>query len=138
VERWTHGKQPESAGVRAATAGNGGDGKKAMGAAPTQFTESARGATTGGATPRISVVGREYTGISPTPEKPPAMPPPGATTDDGEALIDWQRLEDTSMGIAALRGALVGAFLNDVGPRVDRLSEAIQARDPRRIEFEAQ
>ena len=82
------------------------------------------------------VVGRaEYQRIreeenGPAPAAEPAPPAP-------DMLLDLSRLEDTSMGIPALRGALLSTFLNDVGPRVERLGEAIQSRDARRVEFEA-
>jgi signal transduction histidine kinase/DNA-binding response OmpR family regulator/HPt (histidine-containing phosphotransfer) domain-containing protein len=135
VERWTHGKQGEQAGVRAATTNRGG-AAVGIGTDP-HLTESARGADTGGATPRISVVGRaEYQRIAPEGDlqrRRLSMPESQA----GDALLDFARLEDTSMGIPALRDALLSTFLNDVGPRLERLAEAIQARDPRRVEFEA-
>src|SRR5207249_138927 len=51
--------------------------------------------------------------------------------------IDYERLNDTSMGIPALRDALLNTFMGDVGERVDRLEEAVQAKDARRVEFEA-
>ena len=126
VERWTHGNQ-ETAGGRAATAGPSGD---RPGVEDPRVTESARGA--GGVNPRIPIVGRaEYARVA-----NPGDPKPEDKSRSA-VPIDFQRLDDTSMGIAALREALIGAFLNDVGPRVDRLAEAIQARDARRIEFEA-
>jgi len=44
---------------------------------------------------------------------------------------------ETSMGIPALREALLNTFLGDVDERVERLGEAIRGRDARRVEFEA-
>ncbi len=51
--------------------------------------------------------------------------------------IDTARLEESCMGIPALREALLQTFRADVGPRMMRLAEAIVAGDPRRVEFEA-
>jgi CheY-like chemotaxis protein/HPt (histidine-containing phosphotransfer) domain-containing protein len=51
--------------------------------------------------------------------------------------IDTSRLEESCMGIPALREALLQTFRADVGPRLTRLAEAIVAGDPRRVEFEA-
>ncbi len=51
--------------------------------------------------------------------------------------FDATRLEEASMGIPALRGALLQTFLADVEPRLERLQEAVIAFDARRIEFEA-
>lgn len=41
------------------------------------------------------------------------------------------------MGILALRDTLLTTFLADVPPRIERLAEAIDSMDARRIEFEA-
>jgi HPt (histidine-containing phosphotransfer) domain-containing protein len=41
------------------------------------------------------------------------------------------------MGIPALREQLLRTFLSDVGPRLDRVAEAIRAGESRRLEFEA-
>jgi CheY-like chemotaxis protein/HPt (histidine-containing phosphotransfer) domain-containing protein len=126
VERWTHGKN-EAAGVRAATAGPSGDAGSGEDA---RLTETARGS--GGSSPRIQIVGRaEYSRVA---NGESAKPEAKLGTN---VPIDFQRLDDTSMGIAALREALIGAFLNDVSPRVERLAEATQVRDARRVEFEA-
>ena len=57
--------------------------------------------------------------------------------EDGAVPIDSARLEESSMGIRALRDTLLTTFLADVPPRIDRLAEAIDSKDARRIEFEA-
>jgi PAS domain S-box-containing protein len=51
--------------------------------------------------------------------------------------LDPRRLEESSMGIPALRQALLQTFLSDVHPRVERLAGAIAARDAHQVEFEA-
>ena len=51
--------------------------------------------------------------------------------------IDTARLENSCMGIPALREALLQTFRADIGPRMMRLAEAVVAGDPRRVEFEA-
>jgi len=57
--------------------------------------------------------------------------------DDDVVPIDAARLEESSMGIIALRDTLLTTFLADVPPRIERLAEAIESKDPRRIEFES-
>jgi CheY-like chemotaxis protein/HPt (histidine-containing phosphotransfer) domain-containing protein len=58
---------------------------------------------------------------------------------DGEPrpIIDTARLEESCMGIPALRDALLQTFINDIGSRMTRLTEAVVSHDARRIEFEA-
>jgi HPt (histidine-containing phosphotransfer) domain-containing protein len=51
--------------------------------------------------------------------------------------IDFDRLNDSSMGIPGLREALLNTFLGDVTERVERLEQALAAKDARRVEFEA-
>ena len=51
--------------------------------------------------------------------------------------IDTARLEESCMGIPALRDALLQTFRADIGPRLTRLAEAIVQADPRLVEFEA-
>lgn len=41
------------------------------------------------------------------------------------------------MGLPALRSSLLHTFLHDVPGRVDRLRQAFEVSDPRRVEFEA-
>src|SRR5262249_33830782 len=77
VERWTHGQQEESAGRRAAPTGQpeGVSCATAAMAAEPRLTESARGLSSGGALPRISIVGREYERIRATDEPAPTPTP---------------------------------------------------------------
>ena len=141
VERWTHGQQEESAGGRAATGGL--MDVSGFSATPTSshLTESARVPGAGAAAPRISIVSRaEYERVQ-TPGEPVAAAPAPQTQaweqpTEGDP-IDFERLNDTSMGIPALREALLNTFLGDVDERVERLGEAIRGRDARRVEFEA-
>jgi HPt (histidine-containing phosphotransfer) domain-containing protein len=51
--------------------------------------------------------------------------------------LDTTRLEESCMGIPALRETLLRAFLDDVRPRVGRLRHAVQMRDAKQVEFEA-
>ena len=55
---------------------------------------------------------------------------------DGPAL-DVEQLNVSSMALPALRTSLLHAYLGDVYPRLERLQEALESGDPRRIEFEA-
>ncbi len=142
VERWTHGQQEESAGGRAATGGlpeNGVIAATASAAEP-RLTESARGPGAGTQVPRISIVGRgEYERTAPAEDVAAAAPAVSSQWEqpfDGDP-IDFDRLNDTSMGIPALREALINTFLGDVDERVERLADAVEARDARRVEFEA-
>jgi CheY-like chemotaxis protein/HPt (histidine-containing phosphotransfer) domain-containing protein len=57
--------------------------------------------------------------------------------DDPPVPIDHSRLEESSMGITALRDTLLNTFLADVPARIERLAEAVDSKDARRIEFEA-
>jgi PAS domain S-box-containing protein len=69
-----------------------------------------------------------------------SRPAAGEELENGEeppVPIDTNRLEESSMGIVALRDTLLTTFLADVPPRLDRLAECVLARDARRIEFEA-
>ncbi len=149
VERWTHGRQPESAGVRAAT---GTVAESTSAESPSshassaimpeaRLTESARGLVSSSPAPRISIVGRaEYDRMRMPEASPPEAlhegTPEWAEPTAGDP-IDFERLNDTSMGIPGLREALLNTFLGDVSDRVERLSDAIAARDARRVEFEA-
>ncbi len=51
--------------------------------------------------------------------------------------IDLEQLETACMGIPALRSSLLHTYLQDVRPRLDRLAQAFEAGDARRIEFES-
>jgi PAS domain S-box-containing protein len=69
----------------------------------------------------------------------PASAPVAAEGDHAAPLvpIDTGRLEESCMGIPALRDALLQTFRADIGPRMTRLAEAIVQGDPRRVEFES-
>ena len=149
VERWTHGRQSESAGVRQATGAVSESTSPEAAAAhasvaimpEARLTESARGPVSGSPAPRISIVGRAEYDRMRMPDQP-AFEASGAETPVwGEPAtgdpIDFERLNDTSMGIPGLREALLNTFLGDVAGRLGRLAEAIAARDARRVEFEA-
>jgi PAS domain S-box-containing protein len=58
-------------------------------------------------------------------------------TDMPRPALDLARLEETSMGIPALRDSLLSAFLSDVRPRLERLALAVSGRDAHGVEFEA-
>jgi PAS domain S-box-containing protein len=51
--------------------------------------------------------------------------------------IDVEQLNSSCMGLAALRTSMLHAFLGDIRPRLQRLVIALEANDPRRVEFEA-
>ena len=59
------------------------------------------------------------------------------TTDIPRPALDLAQLEETSMGIPALRDSLLDTFLNDIRPRLERLGLAVNKRDAQRVEFEA-
>jgi PAS domain S-box-containing protein len=65
--------------------------------------------------------------------------PPGdeIASDMPRPALDLARLEEASMGIPALRDSLLGAFLNDIRPRLEQLGLAVNGRDAHRIELEA-
>jgi hypothetical protein len=70
------------------------------------------------------------------------VPLTGEPADDGRhdgprPALDLERLGQSSMGIPALRASLLSAFLTEVRPRLEQLSEAVVVHDARRIEFEA-
>jgi HPt (histidine-containing phosphotransfer) domain-containing protein len=149
VERWTHGRQQEGAGSRAATAGQSTPGQ-ANEVVPhasnaimpeARLTESARGPVSAAPAPRISIVGRAAydrmrTELPAQEAATSNVAPEWATPASGDP-IDFDRLNDTSMGIPGLREALLNTFLGDVSERVERLSDAVTAKDTRRVEFEA-
>ena len=51
--------------------------------------------------------------------------------------VDLEQLNTSCMGLPALRTSLLHAFLGDVRPRMERLSQAFDQDDDRRVEFEA-
>jgi PAS domain S-box-containing protein len=55
---------------------------------------------------------------------------------DGPA-IDLEQLNTASMGLPALRTSLLHTYLDDVYPRLERLTAAIASGDAHRVEFEA-
>lgn len=55
---------------------------------------------------------------------------------DGPAL-DLEQLETACMGLPALRSSLLHTFLHDVTSRLERLRQAFDSADARRVEFEA-
>jgi len=73
---------------------------------------------------------------APAPEPAAGQPDPGGEAEEKMAL-DTVRLEESCMGIPALRETLLKAFLDDVHPRVERMRRAVQIRDAKQIEFEA-
>jgi CheY-like chemotaxis protein len=76
------------------------------------------------------------------PAAVPAVPAPDAAARVGEIdlsrrPLDLKRLADTSMGIPALRDALLKTFISDLEPRLARLARALTDQDAHRLEFEA-
>jgi two-component system sensor histidine kinase/response regulator len=55
---------------------------------------------------------------------------------DGPA-IDLEQLNTASMGLPALRTSLLHTYLDDVYPRLERLTAAIASGDAHRVEFES-
>ncbi len=88
---------------------------------------------------------------SPAPEAPPAPaieplsladvtplgPSPAESAPESPPALDLARLEQTCMGIPALRETVINAFLTEVRPRLENLGRAVNARDAHRVEFEA-
>ena len=70
------------------------------------------------------------------PERPGAAGSGGAPSTDGPA-IDVETLNQSSMGLPALRHSMLQTYLSDVFPRLHRLEDAIERRDLERTEFEA-
>ena len=69
-------------------------------------------------------------------EKAPDRGVFGALAND-PAVLDVRRLNDASMGIPALREALLNTFMSDLGPRLDRMDLAILNRASLKLEHEA-
>jgi PAS domain S-box-containing protein len=63
--------------------------------------------------------------------------------DDGMVVVpegpalDLEQLEAACMGLPALRSSLLHTFLHDVTSRLERLRQAFESSDGRRVEFEA-
>ncbi len=79
------------------------------------------------------------------PAEPPREEPHDGPTEavavtleapEGPA-IDLEQLNTASMGLPALRTSLLHTYLDDVYPRLERLSQAVGSADTRRVEFEA-
>ena len=98
--------------------------------------------------PRLTVVSSHY-------DAPPLVPPTAARpvaklvrelaeagvhdvleVPDGPA-IDLEQLDTACMGLPALRASLLHTFLGDVSIRLERLTQAFDAGDARRVEFES-
>ena len=97
---------------------------------------------------RLTVVSSHFDAPAVAPAPPPAplklskpLAAEGAPVEvpalpDGPA-IDLEQLEAACMGLPALRASLLHTFLNDMPGRLDRLEQAFDSDDPRRLEFEA-
>jgi CheY-like chemotaxis protein len=70
-------------------------------------------------------------------DRPAIMAIVGAEPDTSPPVLDVARLEESCLGIAELRESLLHAFINDVRPRLERLSDSVRAGDGRRLQFEA-
>ena len=55
---------------------------------------------------------------------------------DGPAL-DIEQLDNACMGLPALRSSLLQTFMHDVPTRIERLSQAFDSGEARRVEFES-
>lgn len=79
--------------------------------------------------------------VSASFEPPAAAAPEAAPAADLELpqgpAIDLEQLDTASMGLPALRTSLLHTYLDDVFPRLERLQQALDSGDPRRVEFEA-
>ncbi len=69
-------------------------------------------------------------------EKAPDRGVFGALGND-PSVLDVKRLDDASMGIPALREALLNTFMNDLQPRLDRMDLAILNHASLKLEHEA-
>ena len=69
-------------------------------------------------------------------EKAPDRGVFGALGND-PTVLDVKRLDDASMGIPALREALLNTFMNDLNPRLDRMDMAILNHASLKLEHEA-
>ena len=89
--------------------------------------------------------GADFTGVGSDPQSQRASAEAehltdGFSTEEAAAeeapVLDMVRLEEASMGLPALRDALLQTFMTDVHPRMVRLAESVTAGDARRVEFE--
>jgi HPt (histidine-containing phosphotransfer) domain-containing protein len=77
---------------------------------------------------------------APEPESSPVSDtctPTPKTGGERAPTIDLQQLEEVSMGIPSLREAMLGAFLTEIRPRLDRLTRALGAGDGERVRSES-
>jgi PAS domain S-box-containing protein len=129
------------AGPYAESSGKAGTSASATANAPTSANAPANAPTPANAPP--SATAPATANVPTSASAPPSATAPASAKTSAEAEaeppvpLDAARLEEASMGIPALRSALIQTFLADVEPRLDRLQEAIIAFDARRIEFEA-
>jgi CheY-like chemotaxis protein len=92
---------------------------------------------------RLTVVSTHFDAPAATPAARPALRSraEGGVFEVPELpegpAIDLEQLETACMGIPALRSSLLHTYLQDVRPRLDRLEQAFDHADARRIEFEA-
>ncbi len=107
-----------------------------------QLTQMVERFTQDSGVPRLDAADAEPVETAETPAtETPATPPPARNDSSGEdqrpPALDPTRLEESCMGIPALRETLLKAFRDDVRPRVERMRQAVQVRDAKQVEFEA-
>jgi CheY-like chemotaxis protein len=129
VERWTK-RDPNAASDERATRGKEDHITLKAPELERKLEEMARG---GGAA-KGAKAATPGPAARPRDARPASSP---AEPEDASVPIDNVRLEESSMGIVALRDTLLTTYLAEVPPRLERLAEAIQAKDARRVEFEA-
>ncbi len=71
------------------------------------------------------------------PKVAAAAEPTPAAAGESPATIDLAQLAEASMGIPSLREALLGAFVGEIRPRLDRLARALNAGDAEAFRTEA-
>ena len=74
--------------------------------------------------------------VTPKPLRTSGVDAETIAVPEGPA-IDLEQLEAACMGLPALRSSLLHTFLHDVTSRLDRLRQAFESADGRRVEFEA-
>ena len=62
---------------------------------------------------------------------------PGDPVHEILPTLDLERLEEMCMGVSSMRTALLDTFLAEIGPRLERLAEAVRDQDPERIQVAA-
>jgi two-component system sensor histidine kinase/response regulator len=73
-------------------------------------------------------------GEAPRAKAEPTLPLP--ELPEGPA-IDVEQLNQSSMGLPALRSSMLNTYVSDVYPRLQRLEDAVKGRDLERVEFES-